>query len=207
MTTKPDPNEARNLAEALDRERGGSWIFSSRAAHQLRALADENERLTRDRNHWRQAATELSDHNQFMRAGVERHLERIKSKATPGLTGFAYAQRAATDRRDVVMHFCTPEDAEVFEASLAAPAQQAPSLTVGDVPENRCGDMAAQAEPVALVPLETLQSWRAMVNTLATLTLKRERTNVAIALKRLIQDEIEAADSNPPAQPITKEQP
>lgn len=54
---------------------------------------------------------------------------------------------------------------------------------------------------MALVPVETLQSWKSMVNTLAVLSVKRERTSTAIALKTLIQGEIDAA----PARPVAAE--
>lgn len=52
---------------------------------------------------------------------------------------------------------------------------------------------AQQAEAVAAVPLETLAAWKSMVNSLAVMSLKTERTRTAIALKTLIQDEINAA--------------
>lgn len=46
---------------------------------------------------------------------------------------------------------------------------------------------------MALVPVETLQAWKSMVNSLAVLSVKCERTSTAIALKTLIQGEIDDA--------------
>ena len=60
-----------------------------------------------------------------------------------------------------------------YRAALAAQPQAAPGM--------------------AMVPVETLTAWKAMVNTLAVLSLKSERTTAGITLKRLIQDEIDAA--------------
>jgi hypothetical protein len=61
----------------------------------------------------------------------------------------------------------------------------------------------APLEGCALVAVETLKAWKSMVNTLAVLSLKSERTSTAVALKTLIQGEIDAA----PAAATEREQP
>ncbi len=80
--------------------------------------------------------------------------------------------------------------AEVATGRIVAriPAEQAPSLTVG--------------EWAALVPVETLDAWKSMANSLAVLSLKSERARVAFALKQLIQAEIDDAQPAAQAEPV-----
>lgn len=160
MTT-PDPNEAHNLAEGLDRERGASWIFSSRAAHQLRAMADENVRLTGALK----KANDQAEH--FEREWYLRgdELERLRAQVAPAgwklvpaeairdmltasdLLSERWKARSKAVSKRLAEHVAASVEFAMLAASPAAPAQQAepskpdsldsglssnPSLTVGD---------------------------------------------------------------------------
>ncbi len=80
------------------------------------------------------------------------------------------------------------ERPDITDAEVVPLYRAAPSLTVG--------------EWAALVPVETLDAWKSMANSLAVLSLKSERARVAFALKQLIQAEIDDAQPAAQAEPV-----